>query len=66
MCSKIDVKTGATSRVNMQKLVGSPHLEHYPTIGMINGVNMDAHLSPIDEISRTALVGSFQLTDFSG
>jgi hypothetical protein len=62
---KIDVKTNHNSRVNMQKLVGSPNFEHYPSIGIVNKINLDYHLVPIEEISRSASIGSFTLKDFN-
>jgi hypothetical protein len=49
----------------MQKIVGSPNFEHYPTIGIVNKINLDYHLVPIEEISRTASIGSFTLKDFT-
>lgn len=49
----------------MQKIVGSPNFEHYPSIGIVNKINLDDHLVPIEEISRTTSIGSFILKDFN-
>ena len=49
----------------MQKLVGSPNFEHYPSIGVVNKINLEYHLVAIEEISRTTSIGSFVLKDFN-
>ena len=50
----------------MQKIIGTPDLEHYPTIGIVNKVNLDYLTSPIHDIQRVISVDSFMLNNYLG
>ena len=63
---KLHIKSNPTTVVNMQKIIGTPDLEHYPTIGIVNKVNLDYLTSPIHDIQRVISVDSFMLTNYLG
>jgi hypothetical protein len=50
----------------MQKIVGMPDLEHYPTIGIVNKINLDVLTTPIHDIQRVISVDSFILNNYMG
>ena len=63
---KINVKSNQLTVINMQKIVGMPEMEHFPTVGIVNEINLDYLVSPIETMQRDVSVTPFVLSDYKG
>lgn len=50
----------------MQKIVGFPDMEHFPTVGIVNNINLDYLVAPIETIQRDVAVTPFLLSGYHG
>ena len=49
----------------MQKIVGNSDIEHYPTVGIVNKLDIDMITRSVDEFQRTFNLGHFMLRNFT-
>jgi hypothetical protein len=57
------MKINKFSKLNIQKIVGQPGFEHFPTIGVVNKID-DTILFPLEQTERTIFIGSFLLENY--
>lgn len=62
---KIDITSNKETKINMQRIVGSAEFEHYPSIGIVNKIDPDILILPINKLQRTVNLGSFSLKNFT-
>lgn len=62
--ARVSFRSNPYTVINMQKIVGQPEMEHFPTVGITNELNLENLVSPIETIQRDASVNPFTLTDY--
>ena len=63
---QVNIKSNAQTVINMQKLVGLPEMEHFPTVGIVNDINSDYLIAPIETMQRDVAVAPFLLRGYKG
>ena len=62
--ARVNIHSNPNTIIHMQKIIGQPDMEHFPTVGITNGINFESLVAPIETMQRHVSVNPFLLSGY--